>query len=271
MLTFAKMMARFVHLCVTRYRLLNIRDWAASLFCMSIMFAAPIICLFFVGGSTLFSNNAQLLGWIGLAYLGVVSVPVLYVLRLRAIGITDADFHIQRGINYSEALKSATHGFDFQGIGASKLRDEENDLREALKSAHATRNKVRFLLLDPKSHGAIESMEQSDGTQGYKEKVEGSISFIRKVSASFENVAELCLYPAASVKDVEPFRLFITDEACLVSPFVTSTGVHDQGRYLPQIRISKYGFPRRSSPTIYRAFKDAFEKSWHSAKRSESL
>lgn len=254
-----------MHFVLTRYRVVGVGDWQAAIVCIFLMFAMSVGFGYYLIPADYLGDNVVFLSFSVFVYAFVASVPVLYIIRLRALGITDADFHIKDGINYESALRSATHGFDFQGVGAAKLTKNDGSFRAALKSAHQAKQKIRFLLLNPDSAGAIGSMERSDGASGYKQRVEGSINFIKSVSDSLEKVADVALYNAGDVKEVEPFRIFLTEEACLVSPFVSNTGVEDQGQSLPQIRIAKYGFPRKGSPTLYRAFHDSFEKSWYAA------
>lgn len=53
--------------------------------------------------------------------LTVFAIMLLYVLRLRNIGVVSADAEISRGLDYKAALSRVKNGFDFVGIGGAKL------------------------------------------------------------------------------------------------------------------------------------------------------
>ncbi|MEC5397366.1 hypothetical protein [Uliginosibacterium sp. H1] len=182
-----------------------------------------------------------------------------YILRLRRNGITDADTTVRGGIDYKIALRDAGKGFCFIGVGAAKLTSEQPEFLSAVQRARQQGSLLKFILVDPDNSPAMENLQKFDGATHYKALVENSRNFIESAGG---DAAEVRNYTVAADGDFEPYRLFLTDDACLVSPFIPSTGVDDQGRGLPQLRISSHGFPKGDSPTLYRAFKRYFDKKW---------
>jgi len=252
----------------TKHRLLGVRDWTASLISTTLLVligaAGAAQALGFLQFSTTSDRFWQwcLLG-VAIAALIVVAFPaVSFVLKLRRNGITDADYSVESGVDYKAALSGVGGGFDFLGMSGSKLTGEEMEFREAVTATVRADKKIRMLLVDPKSTNAFGKLERHDETVGYSENIAGSIQFINALAKKDPEHLELRFYDPETGAGFKPFRLFFSDGDCLISPFVKATGVNNQGRGLPQIRISNKGWPGSGSPTLYRGFERYFDECW---------
>ncbi|MFM0082298.1 hypothetical protein P0D72_26050 [Paraburkholderia sediminicola] len=241
------------------------RDFQAAIFAtvaLSLWTIAPLIMRIIKEWDGVSSVNRWLIVCIFLS-LALASIPIIFILKLRRFGITDADYSVASGINYKDALKSARAGFQFLGIGASKLTAEQPEIREAIRIAARSNEQVKMLLVDPEASSVFRRLEKMDGTTGYAANVQGSVLFLKTLAADSKDSMQLRFYCPETMDDVKPLRLFFADNACLLSPFSPSTGEKDQGRGLPQIRLTAIGFPNPRDPTLYHALKRYFDKNWN--------
>lgn len=258
---------------VTRHRVLHLRDWLASvvaIFMIAAIGGWPLAAATFSAVTT--GGLVQIFNWDTLWFVVVLLlafVPLAYIIKLRRLGITDADYSVATGIDYSAALSTVTKGFSFAGVGASKLREREQDFRDALARTTKHRGKIRMLLVSPESSKAIKELEQHDDTYAYKEKIEGTQLFFQRFAAAHPDHIEMRYYSPNDVDSMRPFRLFFTDQDCLLSPFMFGTGVQDQGRGLPQLRITSSGFPGKKLPTLFTSFEKYFDFEWNAAEQSK--
>lgn len=260
----------------TRHRVLGIRDWIASLTSTLVLWA--IVVLETAALSGLISSPAIAAGWgqwVSLAAVGVFAALVAFpaaafVIKLRRNGITDADYSVATGIDYKASLESVADGFDFLGVGAAKLRNHEAEFRGAIKATVNSGKQIRMLLVDPTSKAPVERLEGHDNAVGYAQTISGSISFIQAFAQRDPQHIAVRFYNPTDVEDFKPFRLFFSGGDCLLSPFVKGTGVDNQGRHLPQLRITARGWPKASEPTLYRGFERYFDESWGAAARADT-
>ncbi|MGF6966744.1 hypothetical protein OKW43_003772 [Paraburkholderia sp. WC7.3g] len=262
---------KLIFFLASSHRKIGIRDFQAAMGAtaiLSLLTIVPAALHIFTGwrGS---SAIEPLQIFMVVLPLVLAFVPIVYIVKLRRFGITDADYSVATGINYKAALKSARAGFQFLGIGASKLTAEEPELREAIRIAARSSEPIKMLLVDPDAKSIFQGLEKMDGTTGYAANVKGSVLFLETLAQNNENFMKLRFYQPITMEDVKPFRLFFADNACLVSPFSPSTGEKDQGRNLPQLRISAVGFPNASEPTLYVSLKKYFEKNWNEAEEKK--
>jgi hypothetical protein len=254
---------------VTRHRVLHLRDWIASvvaIFIIGVIGAWPHAAA--TSAAVRVGGLGEIFSWGALWFVVVLLlafVPLAYIIKLRRLGITDADYSVATGIDYSAALSTVTKGFRFAGVGASKLREREQDFREALERTTKHRGKIRMLLVSPESSKAIKGLEQHDNTCAYKEKIEGTQLFFQRFAIDHPEHIEMRYYSPNDVDSMRPFRLFFNDQDCLLSPFMFGTGVQDQGRGLPQLRITSSGFPSKKLPTLFTSFEKYFDFEWKMA------
>ncbi|SED49607.1 hypothetical protein SAMN02787142_3273 [Burkholderia sp. WP9] len=259
-----KKLVKLVVFITSRHRILGIRDWLASSFAVLLVALAAVSGWIFLlterlGVGLKLASAAALIVVLTAA---VAFVPIAFIIKLRRNGITDADYSVATGIDYKGALRSAHAGFQFLGIGASKLKESETELRTALDSALKNDSEIKMLLVDPNARNVFTELERMDGTTGYLAKAQGSIKFLQELAKQNANTCSIRLYRPASVDEVKPLRLFFTNDDCLVSPFSPKNGVTDQGRGLPQLRITAKGFPKAGDPTLYRPLKRYFDAHW---------
>ncbi|ANJ71825.1 hypothetical protein K6V72_03110 [Ralstonia insidiosa] len=264
-----KLLLRFALFATSRHRLLGVRDWVASIaFIVLITVSAAVSIFFLVLEHTTEAGKINLESSLKLIIPAIIFLsifaasPIAFILKLRRNGITDADYSVVSGINYKDALSSAHTGFDFMGVGASKLKAQEQELRDAVRHAERQSAKIRMILINPEAHQIFDRLEKMDSTSGYSATVKGAMMFFEELQKSHPNCFEIRLYKPNTIDEVKPLRLFFSDDDCLVSPFAPSTGERDQGRGLPQLRITKKGFPKKSDVTLYRSLKSHFESTW---------
>ncbi|UGS91259.1 hypothetical protein KOL96_09025 [Ralstonia wenshanensis] len=263
-----KYLLRFALIATSRHRLFGVRDWLASVIIVAFIALCAAVSLSFIivehatDAGKINLESLKLIVPAVLFLLILAAAPIAFILKLRRNGITDADYSVATGINYRDALSGAHAGFDFMGVGASKLKAQEQELRQAVRLAERHSAKIRMILIDPKAHQIFDRLEKMDSTTGYLATVKGSMMFFEDLQKSHPNCFEIHLYTPSTIDEVKPLRLFFSDDDCLVSPFSPSTGEKDQGRGLPQLRITKKGFPKKSDVTLYRALKRHFESTW---------
>lgn len=256
---------------VTRHRLIQLRDWLASVIAIIVI---TVIGVWKFAESTLnsivSSEYHKLLNWDSLWFVVVLLlafIPLSYILKLRRLGITDADYSVETGIDYSAALTSVTKGFRFAGVGASKLCEKEQDFRDALTRTAQHRGAIQMLLVNSESSKAIKELEDHDSTYAYQQKIEGTQLLLQSMAKLPKNNLELRYYSPNDVNSMRPFRLFFTEQDCLLSPFRVGTGVKDRGRGLPQLRITSSGFPSKTLPTLFTSFEKYFDSEWIKAEK----
>lgn len=251
----------------SRHRLIGVRDWLASIFFIILLAVAALAfaILWFVQGLGETSLNVEhyLKALIIIASVIIVALaPIVYILKLRRNGITDADFSVANGFDYKASLQSAHYGFDFLGISGSKLRAHDSDLKEAIRLASRHEKRIRMLLVAPSAASVIDRMEKMDGAVGYAENIEGTVTYLKKLAENDPECFEIRQYSPTSIEEIKPLRLFFAGSDCLVSPFSPRNGEADQGRGLPQLRITEHGFPRKGEVTLYGSLRKYFESSW---------
>lgn len=257
---------RAILFITSQHRVVGVRDWIASIFCVATLAISVIIfgALWVVGRAAQSGAGVdyKMVVIFVVVSLLVAFVPIVFVLKLRRNGITDADYSVALGIDYKSSLSGAHDGFDFMGISGSKLRTHEVELKEAIRLAGRKEKKVRMLLVDPRAELVIGRMEKLDGAVGYAESISGTMIYLRKLAENDPECFELRQYTPDSIDQIKPLRLFFSGSDCLVSPFSPSNGQTDQGRGLPQLRITERGFPRKGDVTLYRSLRRYFESNW---------
>ncbi len=267
---FFRVAGRLLIFFSTRHRAVGIRDWIASLVSITVLLFICLIQTAVLLDLFSLSPTHPRLKPIGLFLIAAGALllfafpAVAFVIKLRRNGITDADYSVSSGIDYKAALESGGAGFDFVGVGGAKLRSHEAEFRTAVQATVSADKKIRMLLVDPSSD-AMRRLEEHDNAVGYKETVTGSIQFIQRLADSQPRHFSLRHYVPKDDVNFKPFRLFFAGGDCLVSPFVKGTGVANQGRHLPQLRITERGWPKTNSPTLYRAFERYFNEMWDSS------
>ena len=161
----------------TRHRLLGVRDWMANLVSTCTLLAVALIeAAALLGLLSLPKVQPGVMQWyifFSAVVVGVlVAFPaVVFVLKLRRNGITDADYSVASGIDYKSSLESVAGGFDFLGVGAAKLRQHDSEFRAAISATVSAGKQIRMLLVDPHSKTAVEPLEVHDSTFGYTETI----------------------------------------------------------------------------------------------------
>ena len=205
----------------------------------------------------------------GLAYFGLVAgtLGLFYALRLRKLGIMGADAEIEKGLDYKSAIKKVDKGFEFLGIGASKLTADSDAFEDAVARMSRKQLQIRMLLCDPRS-SAIEGLESRAGVGvgRFRTNVNRSFTLLNELHRRFPHTLLIRLYDAKSDNDLPPFRLmFINQNECLVSQNIL--GADKEGKRLPQLLLhSDRLFD--SEPTFYFSYKRLFEQLWD---RSEAV
>jgi len=120
MSVFLKFLLRFVIYLASRHRNLGLRDWLAALI-GTVVLAGGLICLVAI---QLLKAPIGLEAWISflLATMVVVYIalmPVLFIIKLRRNGITDADYSIEGGLDYKTALRAGRGGFSLAQFALS--------------------------------------------------------------------------------------------------------------------------------------------------------
>lgn len=229
---------------------------------LSVAFYIPVISNFFVlipyfqEGTEIFQT---VVGFIAGGF------GILYVYRLRMVGIVSIDASPESGLDYKSALGKVAQGFDFLGIGAAKLTSNQTEFKAAIARISQHQKRARILLCDPRSH-AIERLEMNAGVDvgQYRANVKQSFTRLEQLQARFGALLEIRLYRPEDIGCLPPFRLmFINEEICLVSQVVV--GAEKEGRLLPQIHIEKRSM-LALTPNLYRAFEVSFEQLWGDAK-----
>lgn len=201
---------------------------------------------------------------LGLSAIGFLFIGA-YLYRLRIMGICSADSSIENGFDYKAALNSVNEGFDFIGVGASKLTSQVIPFKNALENASKHQKIVRILLCDPRSD-SIEAIERRAGVDigRFKLNVKQSFTFLENQRGRFPAVLEIRLYNPLDEDHMPPFRMMlINGERCLISQFVI--GAQKEGRLLPQLHIHR-GAPGNAQPNFYRAYEILFNQWWEHAK-----
>lgn len=212
-----KYLTKFVIWFTSRHRVVGLRDWAATVFCTGLLaVAVGAMGVILILQKSVDGHTPYFLFYaLAIVTISIASVPVMFAIKLRRNGITDADYSVASGIDYEQALSGARAGFDFVGIGASKLRGRETELRQAVRVAEKQGKKVRLLLVDPETSSFVfERLEKMDSTSGYSETVGGSLLFLRKLALEKPDCVEIRLYHPKDLSDVKPLRMFFHDEIC---------------------------------------------------------
>jgi hypothetical protein len=253
------------------YRKVGPSDFNTSmvLFLPTIVLGIFSISLYFEFVRVFVSQGPIALKWFPFItiVLGVVSAffGIIYTYRLRAIGITSADTSTEAGLDYQGALAKVSGGFDFLGIGASKLTGQKPFFRDAVSRMSQHQQKVRILLCDPRSK-AIDALERKAGVDfgRYKTNVKHSFSELQHLRGRFRDTLEIRIYNPLNETELPSFRMmFLNAEICLISPVIL--GAPKEGRMLPQLHIVKkmlFGL----APNFYHAFDRLFLQLWENAK-----
>jgi hypothetical protein len=196
-------------------------------------------------------------------YFGMAAgvLGFFYALRLRKLGIMGADAEIEKGLDYKSAIKKVDKGFEFLGIGASKLTADAYAFEETVVRMAKKQLQIRMLLCDPRS-SAIEGLESRAGVGAgkFRMNVNRSFTLLDELQKRFPQILLIRLYDAQSDNDLPPFRLmFINQSECLVSQNIL--GADREGKRLPQLILhSNRLFD--SEPTFYFSYKRLFEQLW---------
>ncbi|WP_146204388.1 DUF5919 domain-containing protein [Massilia glaciei] len=252
------------------YRKMGLSDFVASLalFTSAVVLGLVSISLFFevVRNSLKISPDAVQLTLLISLSLGV-AVGIfggLYVYRLRVMGISSVDPSSESGLDYRSALSKVSGGFDFMGVGASKLTEQRPYFAEAVGRMKQQQRTVRILLCDPRSE-AIGALERQAGVDmgRYRTNVKNSFSELQHLRGRFRGALEIRMYNPVDETELPSFRMmFLNSEICLVSPAVL--GAAKEGRLLPQLHLVGK-IPFDLTPNIYHSFERLFSQQWAKA------
>ena len=197
------------------------------------------------------------------------AITLLYVLRLRNVGIVSADAEIARGLDYKAALSRVKHGFDFAGIGGAKLTQQKDEFTKSISRSSANGAIVRLLLCDPRV-SIMTRLEKISGVNSgdYLLNVKQSFATLQQLQKRFGASIVIRVYKPDSERDLITLRLmFINGNFCLLSP--NMLGIQSrEGRSTPQLHIDS-GRLFGADPTLYAALKQLFDQLWETAAANE--
>ena len=186
---------------------------------------------------------------------------LFYAFRLRKIGIVGADAEVEKGLDYKGSLGLVKSGFDFIGIGASKLTANKGEFTSAVQRAHQHGGKVRLLLCDPRADAVTRLEQLANVSSGsYLVNVQTSFAQLRVLKKQFSNDIEIRIYRPKTDADLVTMRLMlINNEMCLISHNVF--GDAKQGKSTPQLHLSSAAW-FGTNTTLYGAFRRLFDQHW---------
>jgi hypothetical protein len=172
--------------------------------------------------------------------------------QFRNVGIYGVDLEIKKGIDYQKSLLLVNNKIKFLGIGASKLTDQRDAFKKALKNC-VKENSIKFLLCKPDHNLLLKAAKRFEKPLNtYKNNVINSLRYISDLKGTYENI-EVRFY-----NDFQIFRMmFIDDSICLFSYNVMGEG---DGSQLPQIHIVKH--PKRDVNSLYYPLERYFDDLW---------
>lgn len=272
-MSFILKVAKFFISNVRKYRLWGLNDFHASLISVVVLALCNVGFLAWIFKDDLLTHDVKVLVFAlaVIVIIAAIATPVIvYLINLRAFGITHADSKISAGIDYKTSLERlGSGGFKFMGVSGAKLTAEDSSIRSAIQAAGRANNKIQVLIVDPGSVNALKDLEGRDAAVGYQERINGSASFLNRLAREHAHIVEVRQYHAGSIADLKPFRILFSSSDCLLSPFVQGTGVEDQGRKLPQICVSSKGWPNGRAPTFFSALDSYFKKNWDEAQTED--
>jgi hypothetical protein len=170
------------------------------------------------------------------------------------VGIIGADYSVQKGINYTNALGMCRDNLRFMGIGASKLVAEPGFANCLVRCTHET--PIQLLLFNPSSSLLVDAARRADHDRDkFKERVLSSLKEISLLKQQRALNMEVRFYDHAPL-----FRLmFIDGTFCLLSYYVMGEG---DGSQLPQVHLLKRPFMSRSVNSLYFAFEALYNREW---------
>jgi hypothetical protein len=175
------------------------------------------------------------------------------------IGIVGADRETRKGLNYARALSMCTSSLEFLGIGASKLRAQQDAFQEAIDRCSRPDRPILFLLCRPDSEGLRSSARSASRAEDeFKNGVLDSLRTLAKLRNDRAKNIRVRLYTEFPV-----FRLmFINDEVCLASHYFLGKG--GDGSETPQLHIVRSS-ASRDIESLYYGFRSYFERIWESS------
>jgi hypothetical protein len=256
------------------YRKLGITDFQVSIFFYSTAiiiavgyFALKLPAVASVVPQSLVKFATQQIHWYFLYVTLCMCWGVFFALRLRKTGIVSVDGEITSGLDYSGALKKVTDGFDFIGIGASKLTSNKSDFEAAVSRAHRNGGKVRLLLCDPRADAMKRLEILADVRTGkYLSNVTQSFAVLFELRKQYAQDIEIRIYSPRNDKELVTVRMmFLNQSLCLVSQNVFGKDAKE-GRSVAQLHVASK--PRAGvTPTFYVAFRRLFDQYWATSTR----
>jgi len=194
--------------------------------------------------------------WLTISHLVLSFLIILYFTlkwrQFRNVGIYGADLEIRNGIDYQKSLSFVNNKIKFLGIGGSKLTDQRDAFKKAIKNC-VKEDSIKFLLCKP-DHELLKeaAIRFEKPLRKYKDNVINSLRFISDLKKIYKNI-EVRFY-----NDFQIFRMmFIDDSICLLSYNVMGEG---DGSQLPQIHVVRH--PKRDVNSLYFALEKYFDDLW---------
>lgn len=181
---------------------------------------------------------------------------ILYLIlrweQFRNVGIYGVDPAIKKGLDYKRSLLLVNNKIKFLGIGASKLTEQRDVFKMAIKNC-VKENSIQFLLCKPDNKLLEEAANRFEKPlDTYKNNVINSLRYISDLKQKYNNI-EVRFYDNFQI-----FRMmFIDDSICLLSYNVMGEG---DGSQLPQIHIVKH--PKRDVNSLYFPLERYFDDLW---------
>lgn len=197
------------------------------------------------------------------------AITLLYVLRLRNVGIVSADAEISKGLDYKAALSRVKNGFDFAGIGGAKLTQQKEEFTKSISRSSANGAIVRLLLCDPRA-SIMTRLERISGVNSgdYLHNVKQSFATLQQLQKRFGASLAIRVYKPDTERDLITLRLmFINGNFCLLSQNTLGSQSRE-GRSTPQLHIDS-GRLLGADPTLYAALKQLFDQLWDTAASNE--
>jgi hypothetical protein len=204
---------------------------------------------------------AQLSGWWLVLMLTSTTLGVVVFKELDQfwkIGLVGADREVKGGIDYGAALGMCKHSFQFLGIGAAKLTQNQKAFRDAIDRCNRT-EPVRLLLSRPDAPELARFAQMAGkNEESYQTTVRESLRFIASLHHKEAKNISVRFY-----QQFPAFRLMFIDGAvCLMSYYIMGKG---DGSNLPQLHIIKTP-GAQDTEALYFAFTEYFEKIWNDSK-----
>jgi hypothetical protein len=172
------------------------------------------------------------------------------------LGLLGVDKSISKGVDYKKALLLCNDSLEFIGIGASKLINERDVFRAAIKRCHREGRPIRFLLCPPDSSYLLNAARRyTRPASEYQETVKQSLNELRFLKEELSQNIEVRFYESLPL-----FRLmFINDSICLASHYILGEG---QGSNMPQLHVWKKPPGRRDNESLYYPLRKYYEEIW---------